>query len=59
MVYGIRPPYSRWLWVVFTLALGVAILSNILRGQFRPKFPPILIVFICLVLWITLSEVRV
>jgi len=40
---------------LFTLALGVAILSNILRGQFRPKFPPILIVFICLVLWITLS----
>lgn len=40
---------------LFALALGVAILSNILRGQFRPKFPSILIVFICLLLWITLS----
>lgn len=40
---------------LFALALGVAILSNVLRGQFRPRFPPILIVFICLLLWITLS----
>ncbi len=50
--------FSYGLWnrlPTFMLALGIAILSNVLRGQFRPKFPPILVLYLCIMLWITLS----
>jgi probable O-glycosylation ligase (exosortase A-associated) len=50
--------FSMGMWntaPLFMLALGIAILSNVLRGQFRLAFPPILVVFICLLIWITLS----
>ena len=40
---------------LFTIALGIAIVSNVARGQFRPRFPPILVVFLALLCWITLS----
>src|SRR5574342_1419676 len=42
---------------LFTIALGIAIVSNVARGQFRPRFPAILVVFLLLLCWITLSAV--
>lgn len=50
--------FSMGMWntaPLFMLALGIAILSNVLRGRFRFTFPPILVVFVCLLVWITLS----
>ncbi len=40
---------------VFRIALAVALVSNIARGQFRPRFPPILVIYLFLMGWITLS----
>lgn len=40
---------------LFQIALAIAILSNLVRGQFRPRFPPILIVYTLFLVWITLS----
>src|SRR5574342_842434 len=40
---------------LFTIALGIAIVSNFVRGQFHPRFPAILVVFLALLCWITLS----
>jgi probable O-glycosylation ligase (exosortase A-associated) len=42
---------------LFTIALGIAVVSNVARGQFRPQFPPLLVVFLALLGWITLSAV--
>ena len=42
---------------LFTIALGIAIVSNLVRGQFQLRFPPILVVFLALLCWITLSSV--
>jgi putative inorganic carbon (hco3(-)) transporter len=40
---------------MFTAALAVAILSNVMRGQFRPKVTPLLAIYLMLMLWLTLS----
>lgn len=40
---------------MFMVAFGVALLSNIIHGQFRPKFPPILVIYLLFLSWITLS----
>ncbi len=42
---------------LFTMALGIAIVSNVARGQFRPRFPPLLVVYLALLFWITLCAV--
>jgi probable O-glycosylation ligase (exosortase A-associated) len=42
---------------LFTIAIGIAVLSNLVRGLFQPRFPPILVVFIALLCWITLSAI--
>jgi len=42
---------------LFTIALGIAVVSNLVRGQFQLRFPPILVVFLALLCWITLSAV--
>lgn len=54
-----RPYDFSWgIWntrPLFLIALAIAILSNLLHGQLRPKFPPILIVYTLFLVWITLS----
>lgn len=40
---------------LFQIALAIAILSNLLRGQLQPKFPPVLVVYVLFLVWITLS----
>jgi len=42
---------------LFTIAIGIAVVSNVIRGQFQLRFPPILVVFLALLCWITLSAV--
>lgn len=40
---------------LFQIALAIAILSNLLRGQLRPKFPPVLVAYTVFLVSITLS----
>jgi len=48
--------YEFWSTMpLFTIALAIAIGSNFIRGQFHPRFPPILVVFLAFLCWITLS----
>ena len=42
---------------LFTIALGIAVVSNVARGQFHLRFPPLLVVFVAFLCWITLSAV--
>lgn len=52
--------FSMGLWnstPLFMISLGIALSSNVLRGKFRPAFPPILLVFIALLIWVTLSMI--
>lgn len=52
--------FSYGLWnsaPLFAAALAIALFSNLLRGQFRPQFPPILLVFLALLCWLTISTI--
>lgn len=40
---------------MFQMALGVAICSNLIRGQFQLKWPPLLLVYFGFLVWVTLS----
>ena len=43
---------------VFQVAFLIALLSNIARGQFVLRFPPILVTYLLLFLWVTLSTLN-
>lgn len=52
--------FSMGLWnsaPLFLVSVGIALASNVVRGKFRPTFPPILLVFIALLCWVTLSMI--
>ena len=49
--------FSDW-WAgapIFQIALAIAIVSNVVRGKFRPRVPGLLVVYYCLIVWIILS----
>lgn len=39
----------------FTLALAIAIVSNVMRGEFKPKFTSLLVIQLIFMLWVTMS----
>lgn len=50
--------FSMGMWnttPLFMVALGIAILSNLVRGELRFRFPALLVVFLLLLIWITAS----
>lgn len=52
--------FSMGMWnttPLFMVALGIAILSNLIRGELRLRFPPLLIVYLLLLFWITVSSI--
>lgn len=52
--------FSYGMWntqPVYLMAFAIAALSNGIHGQLRPKFPPILIIYLILMLWVTLSAI--
>ena len=54
-----RPYDFSWgMWntlPTFKIALAVAILSNVMHGQFRPRLTPLLAVYLVFLSWLTLS----
>lgn len=54
-----RPYAFSWgIWntlPVFTIALGIAIVSNILHGTFKPRITLLLGIYLALLCWVTLS----
>src|SRR5690606_16380938 len=54
-----RPYDFSWgIWntmPMFQIALAIAIFSNVVRGQFRPRVTPLLAVYLLLLTWITVS----
>jgi putative inorganic carbon (HCO3(-)) transporter len=40
---------------MFMIALGIAMFSNLARGQYRFQFPPLLLVYMLFLSWITVS----
>jgi len=60
MWIGFQRPYDfSWgMWhdaPVWKLAFAIALLSNLLRGQLRPKFPGVLVYYLLLCTWITIT----
>jgi probable O-glycosylation ligase (exosortase A-associated) len=48
--------YGTWASLpLFKVALGVAVISNLLHGQLRPKFTPLLWIYLVFLVWITIS----
>lgn len=54
-----RPHTFSWgMWntlPVFTIALGITVLSNIVHGQFKPRITLLLGIYLALLSWVTLS----
>lgn len=57
-----RPYDFSWgIWntmPMFLIALAIAVLSNVIRGQFKPRIPGILFVYFLFLAWITLSAMN-
>lgn len=48
--------YGAWNSLpLFKVALGIALLSNLVRGQLRPRFTPLLVIYLIFLCWITIG----